>query len=226
MRRWKRYIYSSILLYISPDPDQPQRLPPTRSGWALNQTHAGRRRRAAPARLRALLLFEGHPMPVQAAPDRAGHERGALILLQHGGQLGQRDILLRFNRSENHDAIRWMYAVATTGPCHAKPQGGFGWLVASSCSRALRRVCGHRKAADPYVLASCPARMVNHIKPASTSASACCSPSPRTNWRGGHMMQSIAPVWDGNETWLGNHATRRQPLLRPYLSAATTGLGL
>ncbi len=107
-QRWpcKARPRSRAILVDAPVSSMNTRRSGSRSGCALNQAlrraaTSGRSCSAACA-----VFFEGHPVPVQAAPDRAGHERGAMILLQHGGQLGQRDILLRFNRSQDHAGKR------------------------------------------------------------------------------------------------------------------------
>ncbi len=103
---------SRAILVEAPVSSMNTRRSGSRSGCALNQalrraTTSGRSCSAACA-----VFFEGHPVPVQATPDRARHERGTVIPLQHGGQLGQRNILLRLDCRQDHPGKRLDF----TGP--------------------------------------------------------------------------------------------------------------
>ena len=117
---------SRAILVEAPASSMNTRRSGSRSGCAMNQalrraTTSGRSCSAACA-----VFFEGHPVPVQATPDRARHERGTVIPLQHGGQLGQRNILLRLDCRQDHSGKRLDFMrprVPALRPGTARPRG-------------------------------------------------------------------------------------------------------
>jgi len=80
-------------------------------------------------------FFEGHAVTIEAAPDGAGSERGAVLDTRQVGQLDQTDILLRRRRRQDQ-------------PFNAAMRAGVAVLRLGL--DAARRIHGRRPADSTY----------------------------------------------------------------------------